>query len=230
MAISSSAPFPSHPTATTPPSLSLVATLTITILSIYPSKVQSATQHVQTTMCATNACTDTTTPLVSPFRLDGRKLLRGSNSHRYDNDRNGSIDDDDDDDDDDRTSTGSNDLGCKEYITPLDECYNAQILFPGDISWSHFDIYDSLEMRSLKRRFFESGDGTCRDIGGGEGDGTENNGGGESGGSGSGDEDSFVLPLDVCVGPFGPPRPWGKFTLHDKHDDDLGDEFDVIQT
>mmetsp|Transcript_18296 Transcript_18296/g.37097 ORF Transcript_18296/g.37097 Transcript_18296/m.37097 type:complete len:198 (-) Transcript_18296:118-711(-) len=137
---------------------------------------------------------------------------------------------DGDDDGDDRTSTGSNDVGCKEYITPLDECYNAQILFPGDISWSHFDIYDSLEMRSLKRRFFESGDGTCRDIGGGEGDGTENNGGGESGGSGSGDEDSFVLPLDVCVGPFGPPRPWGKFTLLDKHDDDLGDEFDVIQT
>ena len=27
------------------------------------------------------------------------------------------------------------------------------------------------------------------------------------------DDDYFVLPFDKCVGPFGPPRPWGKFTL-----------------
>lgn len=89
-------------------------------------------------------------------------------------------------------------------------------------------------MRSLKRRFFESGDGTCRDNGRSNGavTGNENNGDSESGG-GNGDdedEDSFVLPFDVCVGPFGPPRPWGKFTLLDEHDDDQGDEFQVTQT
>mmetsp|Transcript_18817 Transcript_18817/g.52309 ORF Transcript_18817/g.52309 Transcript_18817/m.52309 type:complete len:84 (+) Transcript_18817:2-253(+) len=25
--------------------------------------------------------------------------------------------------------------------------------------------------------------------------------------------DVFILPLDICVGPFGEPRPWGEFHL-----------------
>ena len=90
--------------------------------------------------------------------------------------------------------------------TPLDACYNARTLFPGDEAWSDLDIWDELVMRNLKRTFYESTDGSCagRPAGGGTDalppqpvDG----------------EDSFVMPFDACVGPFGPPRPWGKFTL-----------------
>ena len=51
-----------------------------------------------------------------------------------------------------------------------------------------------MSMRSLKRQFFKSADGTC--------DGTSME-----------EDNSFILPFDDCVGPFGPPRPWGKFTL-----------------
>ncbi len=66
-------------------------------------------------------------------------------------------------------------------------------------------------MRSLKRRFFDSVDGTCRGNPSGSGDDDD-----------GGEEDAFVLPFDVCVGPFGPPRPWGTFTLLDERDREDG--------
>mmetsp|Transcript_27783 Transcript_27783/g.59038 ORF Transcript_27783/g.59038 Transcript_27783/m.59038 type:complete len:183 (-) Transcript_27783:78-626(-) len=105
--------------------------------------------------------------------------------------------------------------GCKKYDTPLDECYNAATLFPGDESWSDTDIYDTMLMRNLKRTFYESKDGTCA--------GREEE---ESGGAPvvPGDEDdAFILPFDACVGPFGPPRPWGKFTLMGDDNDQEGE-------
>ena len=82
------------------------------------------------------------------------------------------------------------------YQTPLWECYNGQELFPGDNSWGAFDIMDipmgnSKDVASFQRNFFASQNGTCL------GDPT----------------DRFVLPTHACVGPFGPPRPWGNFTF-----------------
>lgn len=86
--------------------------------------------------------------------------------------------------------------GCRAYTTPLNACYDARFLFPGDESWGDSDVFDEMIMGNIKRTFYRSGDGSC--SGRGEG----HNG-----------DDSFILPLDECVGPFGPPRPWGKFTL-----------------
>lgn len=34
------------------------------------------------------------------------------------------------------------------------------------------------------------------------------------------EDDYFILPFDECVGPFGEPRPWGKFTLVSSQSDD----------
>lgn len=101
--------------------------------------------------------------------------------------------------------------GCVAYITPLNTCYNAQVLFPNDDTWGKIDIYDTMIMRDVKRIFYESTDGSCI---GRENDGVV--------------EDYFMLPLDECVGPFGPPRPWGKFTL--LFDDDQKDELEVLST
>mmetsp|Transcript_33209 Transcript_33209/g.56457 ORF Transcript_33209/g.56457 Transcript_33209/m.56457 type:complete len:171 (+) Transcript_33209:33-545(+) len=96
--------------------------------------------------------------------------------------------------------------GCMTYSTPLDTCYNAQTLFPNDESWSNLDIYDTIVMKNLKRTFYPSTDGSCAGRGG------ENDGGTNAPVDG---DDSFIIPFDSCVGPFGPPRPWGKFTLLD---------------
>lgn len=102
--------------------------------------------------------------------------------------------------------------GCVAYITPLDTCYNAQVLFPNDETWGKIDIYDTMIMRDIKRMFYESTDGSCV--------GKENDG--------DVVEDYFMLPIGECVGPFGPPRPWGKFTL--LFDDDHEDELEVLST
>lgn len=64
-------------------------------------------------------------------------------------------------------------------------------------------------MRSLKRVFYKSVDGSCSDD---DQEGQGDNGNGDP----TQDEDSFILPFDACVGPFGPPLPWGKFTLLDQ--------------
>ncbi|KAL3769591.1 hypothetical protein ACHAWU_005543 [Discostella pseudostelligera] len=105
------------------------------------------------------------------------------------------------------TNADENTPGCQQYITPLNACYNAQTLFPNDESWSDLDIYDTMIMMNLKREFYQSRDGTCAGREKEDGSTADMNG-----------NDSFILPLDVCVGPFGPPRPWGKFTLVDDFD------------
>lgn len=88
---------------------------------------------------------------------------------------------------------------CKTYLTPLQTCYNAKFLFPNDESWSDVDIFDqlyfntTLDENQLHRTFYTSNDGSC-----------------------SSDVDySWIQPFEVCEGPFGYPRPWGKFSLVD---------------
>ena len=88
---------------------------------------------------------------------------------------------------------------CTTYLTPLQRCYNAKFLFPNDESWSDIDIFDqvyfntTLDENQLQRTFYKSKDGSC-----------------------SSDVDySWIQPFEVCEGPFGYPRPWGKFSLVD---------------
>lgn len=88
---------------------------------------------------------------------------------------------------------------CKIYLTPLQSCYNAKFLFPNDESWIDVDIFDqlyfnaTLDENQLHRTFYTSNDGSC-----------------------SSDVDySWIQPFEVCEGPFGYPRPWGKFSLVD---------------
>eukprot|EP00571_Detonula_confervacea_P013746 CAMPEP_0172297964 /NCGR_PEP_ID=MMETSP1058-20130122/810_1 /TAXON_ID=83371 /ORGANISM="Detonula confervacea, Strain CCMP 353" /LENGTH=166 /DNA_ID=CAMNT_0013007191 /DNA_START=24 /DNA_END=524 /DNA_ORIENTATION=+ len=107
------------------------------------------------------------------------------------------------------TDADENTPGCKQYTTPLNTCYNAKNLFPNDESWSDLDIYDEMIMRNLKRSFYQSTDGTCA----GRGEGATNIPQPVDG------DDSFIIPLGDCVGPFGPPRPWGKFTALDGDDE-----------
>ncbi|KAL7554601.1 hypothetical protein ACHAWF_018096 [Thalassiosira exigua] len=103
------------------------------------------------------------------------------------------------------TEADENTPGCKKYVTPIGTCYNAKELFPGDESWSDVDIYDEMIMRNLRRTFYKSKDGSCA----GRGKEAQSNTMTEP----VDGNDSFILPTDECVGPFGPPRPWGKFTL-----------------
>ena len=90
---------------------------------------------------------------------------------------------------------------CSQVVTPLGSCYNGRHFSNFDEKnnpYGNYDIFDELEEDKFnsrflfKRSFYESEDGTCL------GDVT----------------DSFnALPLNECVGPFGEPRPWGKFEL-----------------
>ena len=112
--------------------------------------------------------------------------------------------------------------GCRTYTTPMNACYNAGVLFPGDESWGDSDVYDEMVMSDIKRTFYKSMDGSC--VWRGEG-GDAKNGIPRPVDA----DDSFILPLDVCVGPFGPPRPWGKFTLL-FDDDDREEEGGAIST
>ena len=93
---------------------------------------------------------------------------------------------------------------CKTYLTPISNCYNAKYLFPNDESWGDVDILDELHYRpemkrappELKRTFYTSKDGSCVGV-----------------------DYSWIQPFEVCEGPFGKPRPWGKFSLVDDDDD-----------
>ena len=101
---------------------------------------------------------------------------------------------------------------CKTYLTPLHHCYNAQGLFPDDESWSDVDLFDELhdrpsEQPSLKRTFHTSKDGSCSEV-----------------------DYSLDLDFEVCQGPFGPPRPWGKFSLEDDSDRDDVENNDVLDS
>lgn len=82
--------------------------------------------------------------------------------------------------------------GCKAYTTTIGGCYNGQQLFPEDPSWSRFDIFDTLiDETTIQRSFFVTENGTCA----------------------SQPTDTFSLPLNECIGPFGDPRPWGRLLL-----------------
>ena len=78
--------------------------------------------------------------------------------------------------------------GCKTYSIPLDTCFSPSSLWPGDKQWGDTDVYDECNKSFLIRTFFSSQNGSCLE-----------------------ETDRFVLPLNTCVGPFGRPRPWGKF-------------------
>ena len=127
---------------------------------------------------------------------------------------------------------------CQTYLTPVNACFNGLSLFPDDPSWSEFDIFDTYacserdgdsegwtdngvnlvnwetmsrpgeEMKdaapkvaetfddgsssfTFKRTFFQSKDSSCRDP-----------------------TDEFdALPLNECIGPFGNPKPYGRFQI-----------------
>eukprot|EP00537_Pseudo-nitzschia_pungens_P004614 CAMPEP_0172372688 /NCGR_PEP_ID=MMETSP1060-20121228/48746_1 /TAXON_ID=37318 /ORGANISM="Pseudo-nitzschia pungens, Strain cf. cingulata" /LENGTH=112 /DNA_ID=CAMNT_0013098785 /DNA_START=134 /DNA_END=472 /DNA_ORIENTATION=- len=80
----------------------------------------------------------------------------------------------------------------KTYLTPIDECYSSNFLFPNDPSWSGKDVLDTIDVQThmLLRTIYDTEDATC-----------------------GGDGDEFAVPLNECVGPFGRPRPWGIFRL-----------------
>jgi hypothetical protein len=85
---------------------------------------------------------------------------------------------------------------CKTYMTPLHQCYSSERLFPNDPSWSGKDVFDTVtcHQQTLTRTIFQaSTDGSCQVS--------------------DQDDDQFRIPLNECVGPFGPPRPWGTFQL-----------------
>lgn len=81
---------------------------------------------------------------------------------------------------------------CFSYVTPLRSCFNGQLLFPGDPSWSEVDIIDEqFDTTSIKRSFYASSNGTCDGV----------------------PTDGFVLELNECIGPWGAPRPWGTLVV-----------------
>ena len=115
---------------------------------------------------------------------------------------------------------------CMHFLTPTYQCYNGQMMFPNGTGrhtdtdtdtdtdttsdddnnnpFGNHDIQDVLNAhgnkelgsesshKSIRREFYKSTDGSC------------------SGGI----TDTFDnIPLDQCVGPYGPPRPWGISTL-----------------
>ncbi len=77
---------------------------------------------------------------------------------------------------------------CKTYLTAFD-CYSPAKLFPRDPQWGTTDVKDVfINEKLFHRYFYSSSDGSCiRQT------------------------DVYELPFDECVGPFGPPRPWGEF-------------------
>ena len=77
---------------------------------------------------------------------------------------------------------------CKVYRPPVGACYSPPLLWPGDVQWGAFDTLDRCNATHLDRSFFGSTNGSCTER-----------------------TDGFSLPLHTCVGPFGKPRPWGKF-------------------
>ena len=101
------------------------------------------------------------------------------------------------------------------YHPPVGTCFSPKALWPDDSAWGSADVLDSCVSSAgsaikhavapgvgiakagstgvapslLRREFFASTNGTCTGA----------------------PTDTFDLPLGVCVGPFGKPRPWGVF-------------------
>jgi len=98
---------------------------------------------------------------------------------------------------------------CTHYDSPVSQCYNGKDLSPStfdDNTTNPFGIYDivddviitNYDPMAFKRLFFGSTNGTC---------------------AGNVTDSFNYIPLDECVGPFGPPRPCGTFHLVDNVDD-----------
>jgi hypothetical protein len=89
------------------------------------------------------------------------------------------------------TFCSNRNTNCVVFETPVGVCYNGQSLFPNDPSWGEYDIRDVVvDFSSFVRTFYATVDESCRNS-----------------------TDLFSLPFDECVGPFGQPFPWGKFSL-----------------
>ncbi len=88
----------------------------------------------------------------------------------------------------------------KSYLTPINTCYSSSKLFPNDPSWSGKDVRDDIICQTLVRTIFDTENSTCLGTG-----------------------DTFEIPLNECVGPFGKPRPWGTFRLIQEENDKDGD-------
>lgn len=130
---------------------------------------------------------------------------------------------------------------CIHFLTPLKRCYNGQSLFPDHFDvWGDYDIYDVLSTPNLQgehssnhvennkdvveiqharpthimfhRYFFTTMDSSC---------GGEPNQYNPEDVDISKSTDGYKLPLDQCIGPFGPPRPWGMFEMVLEPNDDL---------
>jgi hypothetical protein len=104
------------------------------------------------------------------------------------------------------------DAGSIIYETPINSCFNGASLFHHSVDWGDVDIYDEISpslllssssddhdhptppppplLSLLTRRFYASDNSTCNDL-----------------------VDTYELPLDECLGPFGKPHPWGRFSL-----------------
>merc|ERR1712224_832970 len=78
----------------------------------------------------------------------------------------------------------------KAYLVPLGTCYNPGERFQNDQQWGESDVLDMVEDGILNRSFFLSANGSC-----------------------AGFTSGFQLPLGECLGPFGKPRPWGRFEV-----------------
>lgn len=82
---------------------------------------------------------------------------------------------------------------CKAYYVPFEGCFSPPLMFPNDTQWGTSDVLDSrINETFFRRTFYLSNNGNCTI-----------------------ETDHFTLPLNSCVGPFGPPRPWGTFTLQE---------------
>jgi len=117
---------------------------------------------------------------------------------------------------------------CLTFNTPANKCFNGQNLFPNHAEvWGEYDVYDMVSLPKVEgnephivdelntgrrgevtftRYFFKTRDSSCDghhfvDV--------------------SKATDKYVLPLQRCVGPFGPPRPWGTFEFITEHGEGL---------
>jgi hypothetical protein len=89
---------------------------------------------------------------------------------------------------------------CCTYQTPIHTCFNGMTLFNHSVDWGTMDILDTISRLEgddddppiyfLTRQFYESNTSMCQEL-----------------------FDTYELPLNECVGPFGKPHPWGRFTL-----------------
>ena len=98
---------------------------------------------------------------------------------------------------------------CKTYITPLNKCYSSGKLFPNDPSWSGLDISDRTifdDTMLLRTIYAHSSNGSCLPS------------------KDDDDDDRFQIDLNVCVGPFGKPRPWGIFSIVQDLNNDENDK------